>query len=149
MIDLDGFKQINDVYHNHAIGDQILVVASRIISANLRKADVAARYGGDEFVVLLPHQSADEAARMVQRVRDEYRQASSIILRRNEGATMSVGIGSRRTDDPVSPEQLVASADAALYEAKEAGRNRTVISRSNGINMAHSSGTVAAYHPKY
>src|SRR3954469_17382083 len=64
MIDLDGFKQINDVYHNHQIGDQILVVAGRIISANLRKADVAARYGGDEFVLLLPHQSADEAARM-------------------------------------------------------------------------------------
>jgi diguanylate cyclase (GGDEF)-like protein len=143
MIDLDGFKQINDVYANHQVGDQILMVASRIIGANLRKADVAARYGGDEFVVLLPHASADEAARMVQRVRDEYRQASAVILRRNEGATMSVGIGSRRTDDPASPEQLVAAADAALYQAKEAGRNRTVVSRSNGIRMARSAGTAA------
>lgn len=129
MIDLDGFKQINDVYHNHQIGDQILTIAARIISSNLRKADVAARYGGDEFVVLLPHISAEEAAAMVQRVREEYRQASSIILRRNEGATMSVGIGSRRCDDPASPEQLVTAADAALYQAKGAGRNRTVISR--------------------
>jgi two-component system, cell cycle response regulator len=128
MIDLDGFKQINDVYHNHAVGDQILMVASRIINANLRKADVAARYGGDEFILLLPHSSAEEAATMIQRVREEYRQASSIILRRNEGATMSVGIGSRRADDPTSPEQLVACADAALYQAKGAGRNRIVIS---------------------
>jgi two-component system cell cycle response regulator len=129
MIDLDGFKQINDVYHNHAIGDQILVVASRIISANLRRADVAARYGGDEFILLLPHSSAEEAATVVQRVREEYRQASSIILRRNEGATMSVGIGSRRGDDPVSAENLVAAADAALYQAKGAGRNRIVLSQ--------------------
>ena len=132
MIDLDGFKQINDVYHNHQVGDQILMIAARIISANLRKADVAARYGGDEFILLLPHSSAEEAATVVQRVREEYRQASSIILRRNEGATMSVGIGSRRADEPTSPEQLVASADAALYKAKGAGRNRIVISQRDG-----------------
>ncbi len=148
MIDLDGFKQINDVYHNHAVGDQILMVASRIISANLRKADVAARYGGDEFIVLLPHASAEEAATMVQRVREEYRQASSIILRRNEGATMSVGVGSRRTDDPPSPEQLVAAADAALYEAKGAGRNRIVVSRRGaGAATLFTSGTAATVVP--
>jgi two-component system cell cycle response regulator len=128
MIDLDGFKQINDVYHNHQVGDQILTVAARIISANLRKADVAARYGGDEFIILLPHSSADEAATVVQRVREEYRQASTIILRRNEGATMSVGIGSRQGDDPASPETLLSAADAALYQAKGAGRNRIVLS---------------------
>jgi two-component system cell cycle response regulator len=129
MIDLDGFKQINDVFPNHAVGDQILTIAARIISANLRRADVAARYGGDEFVVLLPHASAEEAANMVQRVREEYRQASSIILRRNEGATMSIGIGSRREDDPANPEALLASADAALYKAKGEGRNRIMLSK--------------------
>lgn len=132
MIDLDGFKQINDVYHNHAVGDQILSIAARIISANLRGADVAARYGGDEFIILLPHASAEEAASMVQRVRDEYRQASSIILRRNEGATMSIGISSRREDDPLSPEALLASADASLYKAKGAGRNRIMLSKRGG-----------------
>ena len=129
MIDLDGFKQINDVYHNHAVGDQILVVASKVIAANLRRADVAARYGGDEFVLLLPHASAEEAAAVVQRVREEYRQASGVILRRNEGATMSVGIGSRHGDDPAGAENLVSAADAALYQAKGAGRNRIVLSR--------------------
>jgi diguanylate cyclase (GGDEF)-like protein len=143
MIDLDGFKQINDVYHNHAVGDQILTVAARIISANLRKADVAARYGGDEFIVLLPHASAEEAARMVQRVREEYRQASSIILRRNEGATMSVGIGSRRSDDPTGAEQIVAAADAALYKAKGAGRNRIVISQPGGGAVTYTAGPSA------
>ncbi len=129
MIDLDGFKQINDVYHNHQVGDQILTIAARIISANLRRADVAARYGGDEFILLLPHATGEEAEILVQRIREEYRQASSIILRRNEGATMSVGVGSRRVDDPASSEQLVAAADAALYQAKGAGRNRIVLSR--------------------
>ena len=143
MIDLDGFKQINDVYHNHAVGDQILMIASRIISANLRKADVAARYGGDEFILLLPHSSAEEAASVVQRVREEYRQASAVILRRNEGATMSVGIGSRRNDDPAAPEQLVAAADAALYQAKGAGRNRIVLSHGDGAHVVFTAGTAA------
>jgi two-component system cell cycle response regulator len=147
MIDLDGFKQINDVYHNHAVGDQILTVAARIINANLRKADVAARYGGDEFILLLPHASAEESASVVQRIREEYRQASSIILRRNEGATMSVGVGSKRIDDPASPEQLVAAADAALYQAKNAGRNRIVMSGRNGKPVTYTAGTSATIVP--
>jgi two-component system cell cycle response regulator len=145
MIDLDGFKQINDVYQNHQIGDQILTIAARIISSNLRRADVAARYGGDEFILLLPHASAEEAGILMQRIREEYRQASTIILRRNEGATMSVGIGSRRLDDPATPEQLVAAADAALYEAKGAGRNRIVLSYPSGP-VTFTAGTAAVTH---
>ena len=73
MIDLDGYKQLNDTY-GHQVGDQLLVVAGKVISANLRKMDVAARYGGDEFVLLLPHASADEAAGVAGRIRDEFRQ---------------------------------------------------------------------------
>jgi two-component system, cell cycle response regulator len=129
MIDLDGYKQLNDSY-GHQIGDQLLVVAGKVISANMRKMDVAARYGGDEFVLLLPRAGGDEALGVAQRIRDEFRQASAILLRRNEGVGMSIGVGTMRADAPRDTDQLVAAADAALYRAKAAGRNRVVLSNS-------------------
>jgi two-component system, cell cycle response regulator len=127
MIDLDGYKQLNDRY-GHQVGDQVLVVAGKVITANLRRADVAARYGGDEFILLLSHASADEASGVAARIRDEYRTAVAGLLRRNETATMSIGVASRRSDEPLGADQLVALADAGLYKAKAAGRNRIIIS---------------------
>jgi len=126
MIDLDAYKQLNDT-RGHAVGDQILSVAGKVISANMRRMDVAARYGGDEFVLLLPHASATDAASVTQRIRDEFGQGSAIVLRRNEPVTMSAGIASRKADDSNSAEQLLARADQALYEAKDGGRNRIAI----------------------
>lgn len=125
MIDLDGFKQLNDT-HGHAIGDQLLTVAGKVIAANMRRMDVAARYGGDEFVLLLPHASADDALNVAQRIREEFRQGSAIVLRRNEGVTMSLGIASKAGNAPVQCEQLIVLADHALYRAKAEGRNRAV-----------------------
>ena len=72
MIDLDGYKQLNDSI-GHQVGDQLLVLAGKVIAANLRKMDVAARYGGDEFVLLIPNTSSDDAALVAARIRDEYR----------------------------------------------------------------------------
>src|SRR5262249_22793517 len=69
MIDLDGYKQFNDRY-GHQLGDQLLVVAGKVIAANMRRMDVAARYGGDEFILLLPHAAGEEAARVAERIRD-------------------------------------------------------------------------------
>jgi diguanylate cyclase (GGDEF)-like protein len=127
MIDLDGYKQLNDTF-GHQTGDQLLVVAARAISTNLRKMDVAARYGGDEFVLLLPRAGTDEAAGVAARVREDFGHASASLLHRHAGLTMSVGIGSLQGDRVVGTEQLVARADAALYRAKAEGRNRVVIS---------------------
>lgn len=126
MIDLDGYKQLNDT-RGHAVGDQLLSTAGKVISANMRRMDVAARYGGDEFVLLLPHASADEAAAVTQRIRDQFGQGSAILLRRNEPVTLSVGIASRKMHVPSNVEQLLALADKALYQAKGNGRNRIVI----------------------
>lgn len=129
MIDLDGYKQLNDSF-GHQVGDQLLVIAGKVISASMRKMDIAARYGGDEFVLLLPRASAEEAKTVAQRIRDEFRQGSAILLRRNDGVTMSIGIGTMRDDNPAGTEQLIAAADEALYSAKENGRNRIVLSNS-------------------
>lgn len=122
MIDLDGYKKLNDT-HGHQLGDQLLVIAGKVIAANLRRMDVAARYGGDEFVLLLPHAGGEEASQVAQRIRDEFRQASAILLRNNTGVTMSIGICSLLFSRPADADQLISMADQALYKAKESGRN--------------------------
>jgi two-component system, cell cycle response regulator len=127
MIDLDDYKQLNDTF-GHQIGDELLVLAGRVIQANMRRMDVAARYGGDEFVLLLPHADAAEAAGVAARIREEYMASSGTILQRQQGVCMSAGVASTQSPRPAHADQLVAMADAALYKAKEAGRNRTTIS---------------------
>lgn len=133
MIDLDGYKQLNDTF-GHQVGDQLLITAGKVIAANLRAMDVAARYGGDEFILLLPRASGAEASNVVTRIRDEFRGTSALGLHRSEGVTMSVGVGSLRGDKPAGAEGLVSAADAALYRAKAAGRNRIVIAAESGVS---------------
>src|SRR5687768_17828077 len=105
MIDLDSYKQLND-QHGHQIGDQILVAAGRVISTNMRKMDVAARYGGDEFVLRLPHASATEAEGVAERIQQEYHQAATALLQRAAAGTarptltMSIGISALLDDAP-------------------------------------------------
>ena len=126
MIDLDGYKQLNDSY-GHAVGDQLLVVVGKVIGANMRRMDVAARFGGDEFILLLPHAGEVEAATVVNRIREDYRSASAVVLNRPQGVTMSVGIAGFVPIKMTSTDHLAASADDALYRAKRGGRNRVVL----------------------
>lgn len=139
MIDLDGYKQLNDSY-GHQVGDHLLVLAGKVIAANMRRMDVAARYGGDEFVLLLPHATCEEAVQVVQRIRDDYKNASAAPLNRATGVTMSVGVVSLCQQYPTGADQLVAMADAALYRAKSAGRDRIA-----GAEAVMPGGTVAAH----
>lgn len=123
MIDLDGYKQLNDKF-GHQVGDQLLVLAGKVIGANLRRMDVAARYGGDEFVLLLPQASIDDAAIAADRIRGQFKQASASLLKMATGVSMSIGIASLRSSQATGGELLVGQADAALYAAKAAGRDR-------------------------
>jgi len=123
MIDLDGYKVLNDTF-GHQTGDQLLILAAKAITSNLRRMDVAARYGGDEFVLLLPKAATHEAASVVTRVRDDFFYASASLLRRHAGVTMSIGIAGMRGNNLVNTDQLIARADAALYRSKAEGRNR-------------------------
>jgi two-component system cell cycle response regulator len=129
MIDLDSYKKLNDTC-GHQVGDQLLMLAGRVITANKRAMDIAARYGGDEFVLLLPHASGEEASAVAQRIREEFFKSSAALLKRDPtgGVTMSIGIGSLKSNQPAGADQLVSCADAALYQAKEAGRNRISVS---------------------
>ena len=126
ILDLDAFKPFNDRY-GHVAGDRLLVAASRALLESIRDIDLAARFGGDEFVVLLPEADGTQAVTCLERIR--LRIARARIPGAQEGATVSAGIA---VFDPtvrssVSVSAWLRQADAALYAAKAAGRNRILV----------------------
>ncbi|MCZ6665171.1 MAG: diguanylate cyclase [Gammaproteobacteria bacterium] len=122
MIDLDGFKSVNDE-HGHHVGDELLQLAANTISSQLRTADVAARFGGDEFVALLPQTDGDSARVLAVRIVEKFSQEVADRLPDIQ-VTMSVGISSLATMEEKDAEALIRTADHALYSAKASGRNR-------------------------
>ena len=127
MCDLDGYKKLNDTL-GHQFGDKILQVTAKIITWNLRVMDVAARYGGDEFVILLPHASAELATAVGERIHVQFTMQMKTIVPPELTLTMSMGVASVQHNKPTHSDLLVAMADEALYEAKHKGKNRTVVS---------------------
>ena len=126
LIDLDHFKRINDRF-GHDAGDQVLKEVARRISEGLREVDVAARFGGEEFAILLPHTSKTDAAvvaaRLVAKVRrQEFRFGTELVQ-----VTISIGCAGNSDVGSENAEDLVKAADLALYEAKNGGRDRFVI----------------------
>lgn len=125
MIDVDHFKRINDTY-GHPAGDEMLKALAGLLRASCREGDIACRYGGEEFIALLPRAPADIAHERAEQWRASF---ASLVTRHGEfeiQATFSAGIASfpQHAHDA---DQLVARADAALYAAKQAGRNRCVV----------------------
>jgi len=127
MCDLDGYKKLNDKL-GHQFGDKILQVTAKIITWNLRVMDVAARYGGDEFVILLPHATADLAFLVGERIQTQLAFQMKSLIPSELPLTMSMGIASVQHNRPSHSDKLVALADEALYSAKHLGKNRSVIS---------------------
>ncbi len=134
MCDLDRYKAVNDTL-GHQVGDKILVAAAEVIRSNLRSSDYAARYGGDEFVILLPHTSLEMAASVGERICKQVEPATGRQAQIGMGVTLSIGISSLETDRPASADALVAMADRALYTAKDRGKNCIVA--FNEIGPAH------------
>jgi diguanylate cyclase (GGDEF)-like protein len=125
MIDLDHFKQLNDTL-GHQIGDALICLAAKSIKEVCRSSDIAARYGGDEFVLLLPHTTAEEAEATVERIRHAIAQRCDNHPKVRLPVTLSIGVASLKRDYPDSGDGLVAMADRALYMAKERGKNCVV-----------------------
>ena len=135
MLDLDHFKAVNDL-HGHEAGDGVLVEFARLVSRSVRKADRCFRFGGEEFVLLMPASDVDDLraidASLRQRVAEELRC-------RDHCVTVSIGAAALRADEDW--QGWLARADAALYRAKAAGRDRTEI--DEGAGGAHALAAVA------
>ena len=132
MFDTDDFKGVNDTL-GHTVGDKILTLVAQATARQMRTVDVLARYGGDEFVILLSQTSAQQAFPIAERIRAS---VAALQMQTETGllaVTLSIGIAeiSREPADE-SVERIVQRADKALYAAKQAGRNRTVIYDPDG-----------------
>jgi diguanylate cyclase (GGDEF)-like protein len=123
ICDIDEFKKYND-HFGHLAGDEVLRRIAQTIRKALRQGDSLYRYGGEEFVVVLPEQPLGEAARAMDRVRREVEQLGIPTVARRKGLTISVGVAEFDLSRDTSLDGWLGRADAALYRAKENGRNR-------------------------
>ena len=139
LLDIDRFKVINDHY-GHLVGDHVLRSTAQVVLASLEQMRahdriLAARYGGEEFAVLLPGVNDNGAARMAQVIREAVDDHTFVFAGATIPTTVSVGVATlpKHADDA---HELIAAADAALYYAKESGRNRAAKSPDAGDNDA-------------
>lgn len=136
MIDLDHFKRVNDTY-GHSTGDLVLQAIAETCQRKLRKSDIFGRYGGEEFVIIMPETDEQRAWNVAERLR---RSIVHISIPINDGAiaiTISLGVATLSPEDLCSDnsgdllEKLIDKADQALYQAKQAGRNRVIVHQEN------------------
>lgn len=127
LIDVDNFKKINDVY-GHQKGDQVLKKLAEIFRKHLRPYDSVARFGGEEFTLILPSTDSREAFRIADRVRQEVAQ---MVDGDHEGlkVTISLGVTSHSKELAQSCDEFIRKADYSLYQAKHEGRNRVIVHR--------------------
>ncbi len=124
MVDVDDFKLLNDRL-GHQAGDQVLQAIARTFEAGCRTSDIVGRYGGEEFLVVMPETGSEAAALLANRLLDSLRQQAIAVNGDRIATTCSIGIASARQGELV--EDLVDRADKAMYAAKDAGKDRTVV----------------------
>jgi diguanylate cyclase (GGDEF)-like protein len=126
MFDLDNFKEINDTF-GHKHGDRALVEFSKVLERNFRKSDIVSRYGGDEFIVLMPQSESEGALSEAERIRDVVEHHGFIIAGQRVSLSASIGFASFPSDKMKVASDLVACADKALLQAKVMGRNMVAV----------------------
>ncbi|EKS29120.1 Stalked cell differentiation-controlling protein [Afipia felis] len=134
VFDIDHFKQVND-RHGHQVGDTVLQTFASLLAANVRDGDLAARLGGEEFVIILPDTTTDDAAQIAERIRQNFAAQQFISSSGNFAVTVSAGIAGGDNDADIIA--LLRQADTALYDAKRSGRNRVLL-YSEDISLAPS-----------
>jgi diguanylate cyclase (GGDEF)-like protein len=130
MIDVDHFKAINDTF-GHAVGDQALARVAALLEERARSTDIVGRLGGDEFAVLLPNADEEQAAALAAALLDKVRSQGTVTMPGHSmPITISIGIALFGPSLPLDPEDVVRNADLAMYQAKDAGRDRIRVNRS-------------------
>lgn len=122
MFDIDNFKQIND-NHGHQVGDEVVKSITRLVMQNLREQDVAARYGGDEFLLILPETGIEEASSVAERLRKLVEETGFTSAAGDVSVTISVGV-TCCDGEATDKRQIIKTVDNALYRSKQQGRNR-------------------------
>jgi len=138
MIDIDYFKKINDTY-GHPVGDTVMVRLAETLTASVRECDFVGRYGGEEFIVILPDSTVDNALITAERIRKNVGNLQFIEDRESFSVTVSVGVAGF-PDNGERTESILTQADNALYQAKDEGRNRVVMAESEirpGLAKVH------------
>lgn len=138
MFDTDHFKNINDFF-GHSVGDRVLHSTAQLCISRLRGVDIFARFGGEEFVALLPHTSLEEASQTAERLRSAIAENSVAYEGGEVTITVSIGISVIGEND-TSYEEVLKRADDALYEAKNLGRNRVVAIAPNESSITQQRG---------
>ena len=128
IVDLDKFKHINDTY-GHATGDEVLRETGKLLKKLCRKEDIVARFGGEEFVLLLSHCNGEQATNKAESIRQEL----EALTPANLAVTGSFGIATLENDLKLNFNQLFSLADAAVYRAKEGGRNRVEVAHPDEL----------------
>lgn len=135
LFDLDWFKSINDTY-GHRIGDQVLKEIAKLTARCLRKSDILARFGGEEFVILMPQTTLQEGISIAKRLHGLIEQTPVQVDGLHIYITASFGVASTLGDERADVEKLLQRADQAMYAAKEAGRNQIFVWR-DGKPISH------------
>jgi diguanylate cyclase (GGDEF)-like protein len=129
-IDLDHFKDVNDTF-GHQVGDQYLIIFAALLRSRIRKSDIACRYGGEEFLLVLPGISLEDAVKRSEEIRREYANTTLPGRGINKKVTISIGIATYPLHGKES-EDIIVKADKALYMSKENGRNRVTVWEEKG-----------------
>jgi diguanylate cyclase (GGDEF)-like protein len=128
MIDLDHFKQVNDVW-GHEVGNQVLKLTARLIQQATRQLDFHCRYGGEEFVVILPSTSLLLASQVAERLRQQIEKSEIVTADKSFKVTASIGLSVRLAHERGGISDLINAADDCLYQAKSLGRNQVFFPR--------------------
>jgi diguanylate cyclase (GGDEF)-like protein len=123
MFDIDFFKRVNDTY-GHTCGDLVLKYVAQVFLDNIRSSDVAARYGGEEFVILIAHHGKNMAMKIAERIRKTIETSEIIYKGQSVRITISCGVTCYEHDLDFSADSMIDRVDKALYQSKQAGRNR-------------------------
>ena len=122
LFDIDHFKNVNDS-HGHLVGDHVLRVLTELVTRTTRSTDIVCRYGGEEFIVLMPEAGRDEALAMAERLREEISRLTVVTDAGTLSLTVSLGVAELETAGDEGLDGLINRADRAMYRAKAAGRN--------------------------